>query len=116
MSFFSPATGREMSALLRHLDSKPNRQAIALRRLDPDYLSEVGQLREFHRNLFANIDAADIISPQGRCPWETSGLTAQCQRVAETYQVPIWRVLGSANSAAENCIEVPEPGLWDPEP
>jgi len=116
MSFFSPTTGREMRVLLRHLDSKPNRRAIALRELDPHYLSEVGRLREFHRNLFANIDAADVIRPQGRCPWETSGLTAECERVAEDYQVPIWRVFGAANSAAENGIAVPEPGLWDSTP
>ena len=63
-----------------------------------------------------DIDAADVIRPQGRCPWETSGLTAKCERVAEDYQVPIWRVFGAVNSAAENGIAVPEPGLWDSTP
>jgi hypothetical protein len=106
MSFFSPATGREARALRRHLDSEQNRQAIAQRCLDPDYLTEVSRLREFHRNLYANIDAADIIHPQGGCPWVTSGLTAECERVADAYQVPIWNVSDAANSAAENCFTV----------
>ena len=46
-----------------------------------------------------DIDAADIIHPQGGCPWVTSGLTAECERVADAYQVPILDVLGAANSA-----------------
>ena len=109
MSFFAPTTTRELNALMRHLDSEPNRLAIRQRQQDPDYLQATSRLREFHRNLYANISDANIMRPQGRCPWETSGLKAECERVATAHQVPIWRVLGAANSAAEHCVAVDQP-------
>ena len=98
MSLFVPTSRKETQALMRHLDK--NRPAINERKQDPAYKAEIEQLREFHAKLYSS-DFGHLPRPKAgeeRCPWALSGLQAECNRVAERFQVPFFDVVGDANS------------------
>ena len=107
MSLFVPKTKTERRSLLQHLDSLSNKQAISDRQQNFKYQSEVIRLREYHKKLFSDattppiVDDRSKLQPQSSCPWARSGLTSECERVAEAFDVPIWYVLGDANSAVQ---------------
>ena len=98
MSLFVPTSRKETQALMRHLDK--NRPAINERKQDPAYKAEIKQLREFHAKLYSS-DFSHLPRPKAgeeASPWALSGLQAECNRVAERFQVPFFDVVGDANS------------------
>ena len=98
MSLFVPTSRKETQALMRHLDK--NRPAINERKQDPAYKAEIEQLREFHAKLYSS-DFSHLPKPKAGeevSPWTLSGLQAECNRVAERFQVPFFDVVGDANS------------------
>jgi TFIIF-interacting CTD phosphatase-like protein len=106
MSLFAPDTGKERRALMKHLDSKTNKQAIADRINDPAYQKEIVRLRDYHQWLFSGIrfdPSKNIAQPRpgeekAECGWARSGLSAEVTRVAEQYSVPYYTVCGHTNS------------------
>lgn len=114
MSLWNPVDGKERRALLKHLDGTKNRQAIQTRTQDSAYDAEIVRLRDYHRQLYSGKSVQPIVTPQpgadkSVCPWTRMGLNLEVQRVAETHQVPFWKVCGHVNSG------VPWPELQGPE-
>jgi hypothetical protein len=114
MSLWNPVDGKERRALLKHLDSTKNRQAIMSRIADPAYDAEIVRLRDYHRQMYSGKTVQPIVAPQPGAdksvsPWTRMGLNLEVQRVAETHQVPFWKVCGHVNSG------VPWPELQGPE-
>ena len=98
MSFFAPETGKERRALLRHLDSVANKQAIADRVNSIDYQLRIQPLRKKHEDLYSGKLGRPTVEQYKLSPWEWSGLRADCVQVAEEFSVPYWTVLGHAGS------------------
>jgi hypothetical protein len=112
MSLFVPTMQKEVQQLSRHLDYRSNCQNINETEQSPAFLAEIAKLRKFHAHLFANLadGYTDIHTGESGlrptveqhksgCVWQWSGLTGECNRVAEQYQVPHYDVVGLANSA-----------------
>lgn len=104
MSFFAPQSKQEVTALLKYTSVAENRQAIEERFTDPAYIKEIQRLREYHHKLYTQWQGLAPINPNGKktgCPWARSGLTAECDVIAERFKVPAWRVSSHANSATD---------------
>jgi hypothetical protein len=112
MSLFVPTTQKEAQQLSRHLDYRSNCQLINETEQSPAFQAEIAKLRKFHAHLFANLANGytnihtgesglrpTVEQRKSGCVWQWSGLTDECNRVAEQYQVPHYDVVGLANSA-----------------
>jgi hypothetical protein len=115
MSLFAPQNKKEVNALLKHTSIAENRQAIEERFTDPAYIKEIQRLREYHHKLYTQWEGLAPINPNTKktgCPWAESGLTAECDVIAERFQVPAWRVSSHANAwtdfdqLTQRCLEL----------
>jgi hypothetical protein len=103
MSLFAPQSKQEVATLLKYTSIAENRQAIEERFKNPAYIKEIQRLREYHRKLYTQWEGLAPINPDADstntvCPWERWGLTAECDKIAEQFSVPAWRVSSHANS------------------
>ena len=89
---FFPSTRKEVSALLKYIES--NAPAIARRRKGSAYRAAVEIVREQLRASFAERAAGP-----GPCRWREIGVYSVCGEIAEQFQVPIYDVVGDANPA-----------------
>ena len=103
MSLFAPQNKKEVKALVKHLESAENQRAIAERITAPAYVKEIQRLREYHHKLYTEWEGLAPINPNADltntvCPWKRSGLSAECDVIAERFNVPAWRVSSHANA------------------
>ena len=89
---FFPSTRKEVSALLKYIES--NAPAIARRRKGSAYRAAVNAVCEKLRASFA-VRPATL----GPCRWREIGVYSVCGEIAEQFQVPIYDVVGDANPA-----------------
>lgn len=95
---FAPQSQKQVRALLAYI-TEETRAQIDARRASNEYRAAVATVRDIMRAHFT------VNPPQRRvkeCPWKTLGTYTMCQRIAETYSVPAWDVVGDANPYSQH--------------